>query len=502
MTKKRIAIVCGAIRTEIELSIILEKLLSHKQKGNLDQIVISTWEDEFKDKTSFRDSIISNGIDIVYGTGLKDGGWHNMWRQKKALYQAMNMIEKNSVVFRLRTDKSAQFIDLFIERMNKNLENSDLGIFQNKIIVTQISATIPFMIDDFVFMGDWNDIYKLTLMDETYTYISSGMDVPAEVRWFYAPIARNYPTFDAYFSKFNAVLFSNHFCNYLKSSKAEIPNQICNFFVYYWDLVRKIYEPIRKMPENKNYSYKDIFSNEPLLGIRHMNHARVISHYGVLDSAVKSYELKINLPDINSEDFCNSLTKIVPDSARKNVLRADYPKIQKSNSILVEDHIRKDIFSQAFSVKGLNFDIKEMNNIRFIMNNLAARMPFGAVLFEIGEAYAEGTKGLEQNPKKALYWWKESVSMRDPRALKKIINTYSSIEEAISVEEIQRYVASVGNRDPEIFCKVAEVFSNKKFPSKWLNVNFFTSRLDQLAAQGMKDAELISKKIKNPETPP
>lgn len=493
MARQRVAIVCGAIRTEIELAIVLGQLIDHRRAGKLDRIIVSTWFGEFEGKEELEKLIQENAIEVVSGVGFKDGGWHNMWRQKKALYQALQFIEKDALVLRLRTDKSAQLIDIFVERMNAPLVKSASGIFENKIIVTQISATIPFMIDDFVFMGGWHDMYKLTLLDETYTQLCSAMDVPAEVRWFFAPFARTYPEFEEYYNKFNGVLFASHFGKFLREGNEEsLPNSIKNFLVHYWQVVTDAYEPIRVHPKPEGINWRTVFFSKGTLGVRDMAHARIISHRGVLEAALESYPDKpIKCPDISSSEFEADILSILPKDQHSAILRGDLPVISSVGTLQqAEQTGSKDaLLEAALSIKGIEVNGAELSSLVSVLRQHASRLPFGAALFEVGEAYLAGQHGLPVDKEKALYWWKQSVSMRDPRALNRIISTFPSINEAIQHEDIQRYIANVGSRDQETFCRAADAYFAQPFKSRWLSEKFFLPRLMQLDAQGKVEAQ-------------
>ncbi|WP_145136550.1 SEL1-like repeat protein [Roseomonas gilardii] len=493
MAETRTAVVCGAIRTELELSIVIQQLVSNRDNGRLDRIILSTWLGEFQGKENLRNSIAACGVEIIEAPGLAEGGPHNMWRQKKALFQALISVPTTSKVLRLRTDKAAQFINPFIERLNRPLTDSTSNIFSKKIVVTQISATVPFMIDDFAFLGEWQDLYRLTTLDETFTNILAAPDIPAEVRWFYSPFSRIHPEFDQFFLNINASNFSNYLCRLLRQENIKLPPETTLFFRHYWNVVSSAYEPINNLINPIEDGHDKIFAQQPPFGVRDLPHARVVSHNGVLGNRANSAQVQDYTYDLSRfEHLIKEVRDLVPEHLQSSMLRQSYSissphEDEEKNAASMAAHLLK----ASLQLEGVHLETAELQEVQNILLKYALKVPFGSALYELGEAYHMGKSGLPQSTSKASHWWKRSASMRDPRALSRVLSTFSSIDEALVDPEAQQLISAVGHRDPDIFCNVAAAYMRNPVHTRWINEGFIIPRLKQLEAQGKLEATRI-----------
>ena len=106
------AVVCGAVREELDLRLAMNKLLELRETGILAGIVISTWEQEFDRFPELREQLEQNEVTILEQRPLESrvtlGRTNsiNYMRQALQFQAALDILPEDCFVLKARTDRS------------------------------------------------------------------------------------------------------------------------------------------------------------------------------------------------------------------------------------------------------------------------------------------------------------------------------------------------------------------------------------------------------------
>ena len=168
------AVVCGLIRNELEFDSIISRLIELREAGKIKGIIVSTWDNEFDNKTLIRNKIVNSGIAIVESPPLSQelglNGNLSYYRQAKQLENAIKGLPDDSFILKCRTDMSSSelnefFLTFDIKYMKikkRNIFNID---FSYKINVMKLGMSHLFGLNDLLFMGYKADILKMINYD-------------------------------------------------------------------------------------------------------------------------------------------------------------------------------------------------------------------------------------------------------------------------------------------------------------------------------------------------
>ena len=152
------AVVCGAIRSDLEFAITINSILDLREDGLLSGIVVSTWNHSFKDKQKLKYDLIDKGIHVVEVPDLKNGENGQTYRQHRLFDAGLSVCPENSGMLKLRSDKAAHRLDLFKSRLTKGIAPSggedpvpESKVFEGRVSVQACSMTMPFNHSDIVF---------------------------------------------------------------------------------------------------------------------------------------------------------------------------------------------------------------------------------------------------------------------------------------------------------------------------------------------------------------
>lgn len=106
------SVVCGAIRDELELRLVLDELLKMRSERTIQGIVISTWKGDFDSFPQLRKEIEQNDIEIIEQVPLDNriqiGRTNsvNYLRQAMQMQKALDRLPEDCFVLKARTDRS------------------------------------------------------------------------------------------------------------------------------------------------------------------------------------------------------------------------------------------------------------------------------------------------------------------------------------------------------------------------------------------------------------
>ncbi|TNE67599.1 MAG: sel1 repeat family protein [Alphaproteobacteria bacterium] len=224
------AIICGAIRSWLEFGVTVKAALEMRDAGLLDGIVISTWNDGFRDKGDLRARLIDAGISIVSVPGMSQGGNGNSYRQHRLMEAALDACPTGCAVLKMRTDKCTPRLKYFVNALKHGPEPTPdspaaFKVLKARISVLWASMTMPFGHSDVVFYGLKEDIQSMVHMDMLYDWVFYPGSANAEIRWYSRPFLRRLKLFRQFFEPFNCRRISSYMIDrYTEGKEGDIPD--------------------------------------------------------------------------------------------------------------------------------------------------------------------------------------------------------------------------------------------------------------------------------------
>ena len=283
-TQKNIwAVVCGAIRDELELRLTMDELLRLRAEGTLKGILISTWFGEFEAFPELRKEIEQAGVEIIEQQPLENrvtvGKTNsvNYFRQAMQLQIALDKLPEDCFVLKARTDRSLNHLKLvepYLTKRPGKIENKKElrkykkvlpKIFEYPMTIFNAKTQRILHFSDFIFYGYKQDVRKLLQFDLAELYLDR--DLVANTQWFVYPFLRNIPVIRDYFRLINFRPLITEMKDYLAENDDATP--IPQFFYrvyatylmildYYFDLVDLT---PRELEEDSTYHFFDLFGN-------------------------------------------------------------------------------------------------------------------------------------------------------------------------------------------------------------------------------------------------
>ncbi|MDA0742705.1 MAG: hypothetical protein O3B99_04030 [Proteobacteria bacterium] len=166
---QRWAIVCGLIRDEQAFQAQLASLRSWKARGDIEDIVVSTWRGEIDRYPAAKEAHARGEFILVESEQpiLKTNGY--TMHQSRSLYYALQAVPDGAMVLKLRPD-----IALINEVTRAAVLSTDLTlnpkpgwpeIFNQKILVAAYFVDSPFYINDILYYGQREDLLRLASFD-------------------------------------------------------------------------------------------------------------------------------------------------------------------------------------------------------------------------------------------------------------------------------------------------------------------------------------------------
>lgn len=273
------AVVCGAVREELDLRLAMNKLLELRESGILAGIIISTWEQEFDRFPELRAQLEQNEVIIIEQRPLESrvtiGRTNsiNYMRQALQFQAALDILPEDCFVLKARTDRSLHQIlqiepHLFEEPQKVGfsagmVQRSMPHIFEYKVTVFNARIQRIFNFSDFVFWGYIGDVRKF--INFNIAEMTFNRDLVANTQWFLYPFSENFPVIRDYFRMINFRPLINGMKEYFEGEDYEetfpaffyrVYGSYLLILSYYFELV-----DMRRDLESTTYKFKDGLEN-------------------------------------------------------------------------------------------------------------------------------------------------------------------------------------------------------------------------------------------------
>ncbi|MFT8245839.1 hypothetical protein [Roseomonas sp. BN140053] len=490
----KVAVVCGALRQPLEFAAAIERLLYHRDLGHIDRIILSTWHGELGQLDGVADILSSHGVDVVEGTPPGNLGPGNIYAQKKALLQALLRLSPDTVVIKLRTDKSAVLLDRYVERCRGDLTPADpvLSGFTRRVVVSRLSTTLPFMIDDFAFIGLASDLLLMTGGSDGLNAYWAELQPTAEMNWMYAPLLRRDFMLERFFSSFRARRVSAGLMQ-LARNWSEIPAPIMSFLSHYWRIVHGSYEIIHNSPLPREYRPLDL-----LRQAAEYPHVRSVGEYVTITNEAIMAQIVATLPeaagtehqDVNArqvsatQEACEALAALFPAAVVKDV--REHASNARGGNLPP-----RALLECVLGKRHEDLPSGEREILAQLMSDESRRVPFQNVMTQIARAYMDGSSGLPRRPDAVRHWAREAAKMRDPQALGLLVSLHVDPQAAVRDPDVRMALAAAGIRDGELFSTLAEAMLNQGMNAVEFPRAALLRGLEALASQGSRAAGLV-----------
>ncbi|MBO0458490.1 hypothetical protein JZO77_17285 [Enterococcus hulanensis] len=207
------AVVCGAVREELELRLVIDKLLEMRESELISGILLSTWNKEFDRFSELRKQLEDNDIRIIEQAPLESRmtitrtNSINYMRQALQFQAALDQLPNDCFVLKARTDRSLHQIlqiedQLLKEPKKVGFSNEQIAknmphIFEYKMTIFNARIQRIFNFSDFVFWGHISDVRKL--INFNLAELNFNRDLVANTQWFLYPFSEQFPIIRDYF---------------------------------------------------------------------------------------------------------------------------------------------------------------------------------------------------------------------------------------------------------------------------------------------------------------
>ncbi|MHB0704739.1 hypothetical protein ACX4MT_17955 [Roseomonas mucosa] len=494
MNSEKVAVICGALRDALEFSFIADRLLREKAEGKIDRIVFSTWFGEISQDHPLFQPLLRSGIELIESKSPEKGGHGNIQRQKKALFQALIQLPPDATVLKLRTDKCAVLLGGFLNRLQKPLVITEPAnsVYRNKVVVVRTSSTMPFMSDDFSFLGRCDDLLRMTSQDESLLIHNARCEPTAEMMWMYAALSRSDRLLDTFYSMISSRQFSILVKKMVLKDFKGLPEVLLGFLAHYWLVNDSHYEVLRKSPIDQDVNpIRAVL--DPSVDARY---ARDLGQYitvhadGALREAAKELDdARRHVEVHNPVEVMDSLNEISLRAGHENLLHEPIKAAScNTKSAGSESFLKIALRNHKYKPE----DDREIDALENIIIREGTRLAFPRLITDIGVKYRDGDEELSRRQDASKSWLKLAAGMREPIAFRALVESYASDEEAIADPEMQRIFALQEARDPSIYIRLCRAFLMKGMESQHLKAPDMLRALRNLAQQGsMEEAEKL-----------
>lgn len=303
------SIVCGAIRDELELRLVLDELLRMRSERTIQGIVISTWKGDFDSFPQLRKEIEKNDIKIIEQVPLDNrvqiGRTNsvNYLRQAMQMQKALDRLPEDCFVLKARTDRSLTHlkqIESYVKKRPTKIRNrKDLKkykgilpeIFEYPLTIFNAKTQRILHFSDFVLYGHINDVRKIVNFNIPELYLDR--DLVANTQWFVYPFLEKLPIIRDYFRLINFRPLITGMRDYLQENpEADIlPRFFYRVYVAYLMVLDNYFELVDftdGVSEETTYHFFDLFINAKDKGIS----------FTMLGSSLLSDQVVDNLLDV------------------------------------------------------------------------------------------------------------------------------------------------------------------------------------------------------------
>jgi len=205
---KNVVVFTGLPRTPGRFKRSVSEMNQLMQEGLLDGVHFVTWQGRLDGMSEFREHLRANGVVIHEHVETQFGGRGNIWHQMRALDIGLRKTPPDCSVLKTRSDVHID-IDFLrrlfsgeIEYMN---DPAGSGVFKSRVWVPWAEIQSPFMMCDFCFYGQKDDLAKLVNYDARYDALYQLVRGVAATRRFIHPYLQEFPFIDAYLSGFKGL---------------------------------------------------------------------------------------------------------------------------------------------------------------------------------------------------------------------------------------------------------------------------------------------------------
>lgn len=203
------AVICGAVRLEVEFYHIISTLCEWRSQGKLEGIVLSTWKGELEKIPHLRRKLEYLDILVVETDPLDESEDKytnlNYVRQALQLRAGLEKIPEDVFVLKCRTDFCVNDLRRIESALGADLRVSGYGSFmppvRYRIAILVGSVSLPFWFNDIVFVGHKMDVRKLLRFEDTVK--SVGRRENPDILWWISLFWHDYPILQEYISTVN-----------------------------------------------------------------------------------------------------------------------------------------------------------------------------------------------------------------------------------------------------------------------------------------------------------
>ncbi|MBU5359608.1 hypothetical protein KQI58_00800 [Enterococcus raffinosus] len=303
------SVVCGAIRDELELRLVLDELLRMRSEETIQGIVISTWKGDFDSFPQLRKEIEKNNIEIIEQVPLDNrvqiGRTNsvNYLRQAMQMQKALDQLPEDCFVLKARTDRSLTHlkqIKPYVKKRPTKIRNrKDLKkyrgilpeIFEYPLTIFNAKTQRIIHFSDFVLYGHINDVRKIVNFNIPELYLDR--DLVANTQWFVYPFLEKLPIIRDYFRliNFRPLITGMRDSLQEKPEADAIPRFFYRVYGTYLMVLDNYFELVdftNELSEETAYHFFDLFINAKDKGIS----------FTMLGSALLSDQVVDNLLDL------------------------------------------------------------------------------------------------------------------------------------------------------------------------------------------------------------
>ena len=202
------AVICGSIRDTFELKLLLNRLIEARLHGQLDGIVISTWDTQKNKHPELFKSFESANIIVVELNELPEIPFCNSSYTVQALQllKGIECVPNNAYILKCRTEFCLELVNRFLdyELIDLSIRKRDIFNidFEKKIWVNGVRGIQPFFSADRSFFGKKNDILKMIDLS-LITLQHNGSFIITDVLFFLTPFLQRFPIINQFFDRIN-----------------------------------------------------------------------------------------------------------------------------------------------------------------------------------------------------------------------------------------------------------------------------------------------------------
>jgi len=297
------AAVCGAVRDELDVRLMLDYLLRCRQEGRIQGIVFSTWEGELEKEPGIEQLLKSNSITIVkthpmdHVIGSIRTSAVNYWRQAMQLQRAIDVIPSDAIVLKTRTDRAMpatrRLITMLADdnplplvedvKQHEGLEAFP-AVFTHQVAAFRPRTNRAFQFSDFAFMGYSRDLRVMLHFNVSEFYFSRYLN--ANMMFYIMAFVQDYPIVKDYERRIKYETLIPELERYTTNGGDRFPKFLKRFYAVYLGILATHFRIGTMWPENLGkldlpIEFTDFF---------HRSHSRHLD-YSTLGTLINSDEV-------------------------------------------------------------------------------------------------------------------------------------------------------------------------------------------------------------------